>query len=86
MVQVVTELLNVDNLAAFDDMSLEIGPTVALNEIITKVKQVDRGNGGLIVRLTWDRLQTFSAKITDKTDIKVKTIEYGDYRYGLRSR
>ena len=48
MVQVVTELLNVDNLAAFD-MSLEMSPTVALNEIITKVKQVDRGNGGLIV-------------------------------------
>ena len=43
MVQVVTELLNVDNLAAFD-MSLEMSPTVALNEIITKVKQVDRGN------------------------------------------
>ncbi|HAB49222.1 MAG TPA: transcription antiterminator BglG, partial [Lactobacillus sp.] len=42
MVQVVTELLNVDNLAAFD-MSLEMSPTVALNEIIAKVKQVDRG-------------------------------------------
>ena len=46
MVQVVTELLNVDNLAAFD-MSLEMSPTVALNEIIAKVKQVDRGNGVL---------------------------------------
>ena len=73
MVQVVTELLNVDNLAAFD-MSLEMSPTVALNEIIAKVKQVDRGNGVLLL-VDMGSLSTFSAKITDETDIKVKTID-----------
>ncbi|WOY89177.1 sigma 54-interacting transcriptional regulator [Ligilactobacillus murinus] len=73
MVQVVTELLNVDNLAAFD-MSLEMSPTVALNEIIAKVKQVDRGNGVLLL-VDMGSLSTFSAKITEETDIKVKTID-----------
>lgn len=73
MVQVVTELLNVDNLVAFD-MSLEMSPTVALNEIIAKVKQVDRGNGVLLL-VDMGSLSTFSAKITEETDIKVKTID-----------
>ncbi|WP_056957203.1 sigma-54-dependent transcriptional regulator [Ligilactobacillus apodemi] len=73
MVQVVNELLGVDNLAAFD-MSLQMSPTEALNEIIKKVVQVDRGNGVLLL-VDMGSLGTFSGKITEKTDIKVKTID-----------
>ncbi|WP_178195124.1 sigma-54-dependent transcriptional regulator [Ligilactobacillus sp. Marseille-Q7487] len=73
MVQVVKQLLDVDNLTSFD-MSLEISPLTALNEIATKVKKIDRGNGVLLL-VDMGSLGTFSAKLTEMTGIEVKTID-----------
>lgn len=73
MVQVVTELLAVDNLSAFD-MSLEMDPKEALKAIAQKVVQVDRGNGVLLL-VDMGSLGTFSEKISALTDIKIKTID-----------
>lgn len=73
MVQVVTELLAVDNLSAFD-MSLEMDPSEALKAIAQKVVQVDRGNGVLLL-VDMGSLGTFSEKISALTDIKIKTLD-----------
>ena len=73
MVQVVTQLLGADNLASFD-MALEVSPTTALNEIANKVKQVDRGNGVLLL-VDMGSLGTFETKLTEMTGIEVRTID-----------
>lgn len=67
MVQVVTELLAVDNLSAFD-MSLEMDPKEALKAIAQKVVQVDRGNGVLLL-VDMGSLGTFSEKISALTEM-----------------
>ena len=73
MVQVVNKLLGAENLASFD-MSLEMSPKIALKGIIEKVKEVDQGNGVLLL-VDMGSLSTFSEQITNETDIPVKTID-----------
>lgn len=73
MVQVVTKLLGADNLAAFD-MSLEMSPVDALEGIIEKVREVNRGNGVLLL-VDMGSLGTFSEQITERTEIPVRTID-----------
>ena len=67
MVQVVNKLLGAENLASFD-MSLEMSPKIALKGIIEKVKEVDQGNGVLLL-VDMGSLSTFSEQITNETDI-----------------
>ncbi|WP_010630734.1 sigma-54-dependent transcriptional regulator [Sporolactobacillus vineae] len=73
MVQVVSQLLSVDNLAAYD-MPLEMSPKIALDGIAAQVKNVDRGNGVLLL-VDMGSLSTFSTKLTEKTNVHVKTID-----------
>ena len=73
MSQVVTQLLDADNLAAFD-MSLDMSPKEALKGIEEKVRQVDQGNG-VILLVDMGSLSTFDEKITQHTGIKVKTVD-----------
>ena len=65
MVQVVNKLLGAENLASFD-MSLEMSPKIALKGIIEKVKEVDQGNGVLLL-VDMGSLSTFSEQITNET-------------------
>ena len=55
-------------------MSLEMSPKIALKGIIEKVKEVDQGNGVLLL-VDMGSLSTFSEQITNETDIPVKTID-----------
>ncbi|WP_290033145.1 sigma-54-dependent transcriptional regulator [Ligilactobacillus cholophilus] len=73
MCQVVTQLLDADNLTSFD-MSLDMSPSEALKRIEEKVQQVDRGSG-VILLVDMGSLSTFGEKITQHTGIKVKTID-----------
>lgn len=73
MVQVVDQLLNPDNLTAFD-MSLDMSPQEALKGIEEKVRQVDSGNG-VILLVDMGSLSTLDEKISDHTGIKVKTVD-----------
>ncbi|KRM00337.1 sigma-54-dependent transcriptional regulator [Liquorilactobacillus satsumensis] len=73
MAQVVSQLLSVDNITYYD-MPLEMNPKVALDGIATRVKKIDRGNGVLLL-VDMGSLSTFSAKLTEKTGVKVKTID-----------
>lgn len=73
MVQVVDQLLNSDNLAAFD-MSLDMSPHEALKGIEEKVRRVDSGNG-VILLVDMGSLSTFDEKISEHTGIKVKSID-----------
>lgn len=73
MVQVVNQLLGADNLVSFD-MSLEVNPTTALNEIAKKVTKVDRGNGVLLL-VDMGSLGTFEAKLTKLTGVEVRTVD-----------
>ena len=73
MVQVVDQLLNPDNLTAFD-MSLDMSPQEALKGIEEKVRQVDSGNG-VILLVDMGLLSTFDEKISEHTGIKVKSVD-----------
>ena len=73
MVQVVTQLLNVDNLRAVD-MPLEMAPSEALIAIITAVKEVNEGNGVLLL-VDMGSLATFSEEIMRQTSIPIKTVD-----------
>ena len=73
MVQVVDQLLNPDNLTAFD-MSLDMSPQEALKGIEEKVRQVDSGNG-VILLVDMGSLSTFDEKISEHTGIKVKSVD-----------
>ncbi|CAM3156547.1 sigma 54-interacting transcriptional regulator [Sporolactobacillus spathodeae] len=73
MVQVVSQLLSVDNIVAYD-MPLEMSPKVALDGIALQAKNIDRGNGVLLL-VDMGSLSTFSSKLTEKTNIHVKTID-----------
>lgn len=73
MVQVVDQLLNPDNLAAFD-MSLDMSPHEALKGIEEKVRRVNSGNG-VILLVDMGSLSTFDEKISEHTGIKVKSID-----------
>lgn len=73
MVQVVDQLLNPDNLTAFD-MSLDMSPQEALKGIEEKVRQVDSGDG-VILLVDMGSLSTFDEKISEHTGIKVKSVD-----------
>lgn len=73
MVQVVSQLLNVDNLRAVD-MPLEMQPKAALNQIINAVKEVNE-DSGVILLVDMGSLATFSDEITRQTNIKVRTVD-----------
>lgn len=73
MVQVVEKLLGAQNLASFD-MSLEMSPKAAREKIIEKVKQVNNGNGVLLL-VDMGSLGSFGEQITNETGIEVKTID-----------
>ena len=73
MVQVVDQLLNPDNLTAFD-MSLDMSPQEALKGIEEKVRQVDSRNG-VILLVDMGSLSTFDEKISEHTGIKVKSVD-----------
>jgi transcriptional regulatory protein LevR len=55
-------------------MPLEMSPKIALNGIASQVKSVDRGNGVLLL-VDMGSLSTFSTKLTEKTNVPVKTID-----------
>lgn len=73
MVQVVEQLLDPDNLTAFD-MSLDMSPHEALKGIEEKVRQIDSGNG-VILLVDMGSLSTFDEKISEHTGIKVKSVD-----------
>ncbi|WP_262392203.1 PRD domain-containing protein, partial [Sporolactobacillus inulinus] len=73
MVHVVSQLLSVDNIAAYD-MPLEMSPKIALAGIAAQVKKIDQGNGVLLL-VDMGSLSTFSNKLIEKTHIHVKTID-----------
>ena len=73
MTQVVTQLLSVDNIASFD-MPLEMSPKVALDGIASQVKKINQGNGVLLL-VDMGSLSTFSSKLTEKTQVEVRTID-----------
>lgn len=72
MVQVVRQLLDVNNVVAFD-MGLDMSPTTAFTGITRAVQQVDQGNGVLLL-VDMGSLATFSRKLTTETGIEVRTI------------
>ncbi|MFT8425569.1 MAG: sigma 54-interacting transcriptional regulator [Liquorilactobacillus sp.] len=73
MAQVVTQLLSVDNITSFD-MPLEMSPKVALDGIAVQVKKINQGNGVLLL-VDMGSLSTFSTKLTEKTQVEVRTID-----------
>ncbi|MTD40345.1 PRD domain-containing protein [Erwinia sp. CPCC 100877] len=73
MVQVVSQLLNVDNLRAVD-MPLEMQPKEALNQIISAVKEVNE-DSGVILLVDMGSLATFTDEIKRQTNIDVRTVD-----------
>ena len=73
MVEVVTQLLNVDNLKAVD-MPLEMKPQEALQKIVNAVKAVNE-ESGVILLVDMGSLSTFSDEIIRQTGINVRTID-----------
>lgn len=73
MVQVVSQLLNVDNLRAID-MPLEMQPKEALHQIVNVVQEVNE-DSGVILLVDMGSLATFSDEITRQTGIDVRTVD-----------
>lgn len=73
MVQVVSQLLNVDNLRAVD-MPLEMQPKEALNQIVSAVKEVNE-DSGVILLVDMGSLATFTDEIKRQTGIDVRTVD-----------
>lgn len=73
MVQVVTELLNVDHLYSFD-MNLEMEPSQALQGLTELVQKVNRGKGVLLL-IDMGSLATFTNKLQERTGVEVATVE-----------
>lgn len=73
MVGVVQKLLEEENVEAID-MPLEISPKEILEEMAQKVKEIDRGKGVLIL-VDMGSLTGFGSIISEKTGIKIKTID-----------
>ncbi len=73
MVSVAKQLLGECVIAAID-MPLDISPTETLEEISLKAKELDMGKGVLLL-VDMGSLANFDTIITEKTDIKVKTID-----------
>ncbi len=73
MVQVVSQLLNVDNLKAVD-MPLDMPPKEALRKIVEAVGEVNEENGVLLL-VDMGSLSTFSEEIVRQTGIDVRTVD-----------
>lgn len=73
MVNVVSQMFQVDNVAAFD-MPLDMSPEQASQGLIQKVKEVNQGKGVLLL-VDMGSLSTFNQKIMRETQIEVRTIE-----------
>lgn len=73
MVQVVTKLLNVQNIIAVD-MPLEMSPHHVYNVIQDAVQRVNEGNGVLLL-VDMGSLTTFGNKLMREMDIPIKTID-----------
>lgn len=56
------------------DMPLEVNPTETLKQIIEKAKEIDMGKGVLLM-VDMGSLSNFESIITEKTNIKVKTVD-----------
>lgn len=73
MVQVVTKLLNVQNIVAVD-MPLEMSPNRVYDVIQDAVQRVNEGNGVLLL-VDMGSLTTFGNKLMREMDIPIKTID-----------
>jgi transcriptional regulatory protein LevR/transcriptional regulator with AAA-type ATPase domain len=73
MVNVAKKLLG-DGIVEAIDMPLEVNPTKILEEMIEKIKEIDMGKGVLLL-VDMGSLANFDVVITEKTNIKVKTID-----------
>ncbi|MBU5454867.1 sigma-54-dependent transcriptional regulator [Caproiciproducens sp. MSJ-32] len=73
MVNVAKKLFEVDNILAVD-MPLEKKPFDILEEVISKVKQVDEGKGVLLL-VDMGSLNSFGDVITERTDIITRSID-----------
>jgi transcriptional regulatory protein LevR len=73
MVSVTRRLLG-EGIVEAIDMPLEISPKKVLDEIIEKVKEINAGRGVLLL-VDMGSLANFDTIITEKTGIKVKTID-----------
>lgn len=72
MVRVAKQLLGECVIEAID-MPLDVSPTETLEEMIKKAKEIDMGKGILLL-VDMGSLGNFDTIITEKTDIKVKTL------------
>ena len=73
MVNVVTQLLNVDHLRAFD-MPLDMNPSDAFEGIKQKVQEVNYGHGVLLLA-DMGSLVTMASKLSKELKIKVKSLD-----------
>ena len=73
MVQVVTKLLNVQNILAVD-MPLEMSPNRVYDVVKEAVQKVNEGNGVLLL-VDMGSLTTFGNKLMREMDIPIKTID-----------
>jgi transcriptional regulatory protein LevR/transcriptional regulator with AAA-type ATPase domain len=73
MVSVAKKLFEADNILAVD-MPLERTPSDILDTVIEKVKQVDEGQGVLLL-VDMGSLNSFGDVITEKTGINIKSID-----------
>ncbi|MBK1812451.1 sigma 54-interacting transcriptional regulator [Clostridium sp. YIM B02505] len=73
MVNVAKKLLGEGVVDAID-MPLEVSPKKILDDMISKVKEIDMGKGVLLL-VDMGSLANFGSIITEKTGVKVKTID-----------
>lgn len=73
MVQVVTKLLNVEHLAAFD-MSLDMKPQEALEGIVNIARHMEHDHG-IILLVDMGSLATLGPQIGERLNCEVKTID-----------
>lgn len=73
MVEVVTQLLDIDQVQAVD-MPLDMPPKVALEKVSRAVMDVDDGSGVMLL-VDMGSLATFGNEITQNTGVEVRTID-----------
>lgn len=73
MVDVANQLLGTSDIEALD-MPLDVNPTEILERIIDKAKELDTGKGVLLL-VDMGSLANFDTVISERTGIKVKTID-----------
>ena len=73
MVNVAKRLLG-EGVVESVDMPLDVSPQRVLNDIIEKVNEIDMGRGVLLL-VDMGSLTSFDTIITEKTGIRVKTVD-----------